>query len=1135
MKIKLIIGLITALEVILSTSSFSQNEWLYFPINTNNNRIDVGNLNVSGDSITVEALITKQISTPSSYYNIVSKHNDPADCNYLLRPATFEMSTTSGFITLTNPRTLCFDSTYHVAATYDGDSVKYFVNGVQVASQHWTGTLVQNSLTTGIGNMSSISGFYEQFIGYIDEVRIWKVARSRVEIAGNMYNLPNPTTQYGLLAYYKFDGNYNNSQGNPAYNGVPVGTQLRDTVNTLFNGSVSNLPVIVNITITASGNPVCAGTPVTFTAIPVNGGNLPVFQWKVNGVNVGTNSPIYIYSPINGDVVICQLTSSLCSINNPASSNQITMVVNPTFPVSISIVASSNPFCQGASISFTGTPINGGLIPTFHWFVNGINTGINSPVYSYSPANGDIVYCVLNSSIACPSGNPATSNLITMIEIPNSPVSVSINVSDNPVCSGTLVTFTATPTNPGTTPFYQWQVNGINAGTNSTTYTYTPVNADVVTCILNSSIILCTSNNPATSNAITMVVNTVLPVSITISPSLNPVCADSLVTFTATPGNGGISPTYQWKVNGIAAGTNLSTYSYIPLNGDLITCMLTSSEPCSSGNPASSNQIQMIVNPNNPVNISVAASQNPVCAGNFVTFTATPTNGGITPSYQWKVNGINSGPDLPVYTYVPVNGDNVSCILTSSTTACSSNNPATSNVITMIVNPVNPVNVSIASTAITICQGTSVTFTATPTNGGLAPSYQWQVNGVNAGINNSVYTYIPANNDQVTCILTSSLTVCVLNNPAISNTITMTVSSNLPVSETISANANPVCAGSSVTFTATPVNGGTSPTYQWEVNGINAGTNSNLFTYIPSNNDVVSCLLTSNLTCTTGNPATSNPITMTINGNPVVTLTPCFDTITTLNAKPIKLKGGIPLGGTYSGPGVNPLTGILTPSVAGTGTKTITYTYTNAVMCSASKSIHIIVQAAPVFTCGNNLTDIRDNKAYPTIQIGSQCWMTANLNFGTILASSQDQRDNCISEKYCYNDNPTNCTNQGGLYQWDELMLYDYTPADQGFCPPGWHIPTENEWNTLFAIWTNNGFAGSPLKYSGYSGFVALLSGARYINKSWDFQGFATFFWSSTSYGTDKAWAHGLNDPDPSVSVYPAIRVNAFSVRCLKD
>jgi hypothetical protein len=234
--------------------------------------------------------------------------------------------------------------------------------------------------------------------------------------------------------------------------------------------------------------------------------------------------------------------------------------------------------------------------------------------------------------------------------------------------------------------------------------------------------------------------------------------------------------------------------------------------------------------------------------------------------------------------------------------------------------------------------------------------------------------------------------------------------------------------------------------------------------------------MTSNLSCVTGNPASSAKIITSGTLAPIVTFTSCFDTITTINAKLIKLKGGIPLGGTYSGPGVNSLTGVYTPSVAGVGTHTITYTYTNAAMCSALAHTHIINYPVSIVNCGNPITDIRDNKVYQTVQIGSQCWLASNLNYGTTIASSQDQRDNCIPEKYCYNDNPINCTNNGGLYQWDELMQFDETTADQGFCPPGWHIPTENDWNTLFAVYINNAFAGSPLKYSGYSGFNALGS-----------------------------------------------------------
>jgi uncharacterized protein (TIGR02145 family) len=124
---------------------------------------------------------------------------------------------------------------------------------------------------------------------------------------------------------------------------------------------------------------------------------------------------------------------------------------------------------------------------------------------------------------------------------------------------------------------------------------------------------------------------------------------------------------------------------------------------------------------------------------------------------------------------------------------------------------------------------------------------------------------------------------------------------------------------------------------------------------------------------------------------------------------------------------------------------------------------------------------------------------------------------------------------QGANYQWDEIMRYDDTPGLQGLCPPAWHVPTEAEWNSLFSNWTNSGFAGSPLKYTGYSGFNALLKGVNFQNRDWYFNDFAVFFWTSTPYTEIKAWSHAMNDYDPSVSLYPSLKSNAFSVRCLKD
>ncbi|MCX6269401.1 MAG: M14 family zinc carboxypeptidase [Bacteroidetes bacterium] len=177
-------------------------------------------------------------------------------------------------------------------------------------------------------------------------------------------------------------------------------------------------------------------------------------------------------------------------------------------PVTISIAASSSPVCAGTSVNYTASPLNGGTTPVFQWKVNGANAGSNNALFSYTPVSGDQVSCVVTSNATCVTANPATSNIIAMTVNPVLPVGVSIMASANPADAGTPVTFTATATNPGTSPVFQWKINDGNVGTNSDSYTYNPVNGDVVFCVLTSGA-LCTSSNPATSNSITMVVNTI--------------------------------------------------------------------------------------------------------------------------------------------------------------------------------------------------------------------------------------------------------------------------------------------------------------------------------------------------------------------------------------------------------------------------------------------------------------------------------------------------------------------------------------------------------------------------------------------------------------------------------------------------
>jgi len=97
---------------------------------------------------------------------------------------------------------------------------------------------------------------------------------------------------------------------------------------------------------------------------------------------------------------------------------------------------------------------------------------------------------------------------------------------------------------------------------------------------------------------------------------------------------------------------------------------------------------------NGSVSIAVAPS-GAICAGTNVTFTATPTNGGSTPSYQWKKNGTNVGTNSTTYSDNALsNGDSIRCVMTSNA-ACVGENPATSNALVITVTACDQVTLNL--------------------------------------------------------------------------------------------------------------------------------------------------------------------------------------------------------------------------------------------------------------------------------------------------------------------------------------------------------------------------------------------------------------------------------------------------------
>jgi hypothetical protein len=303
-----------------------------------------------------------------------------------------------------------------------------------------------------------------------------------------------------------------------------------------------------------------------------------------------------------------------------------------------------------------------------------------------------------------------------------------------------------------------------------------------------------------------------------------------------------------------------------------VYAVLTSNYVCVTSATANSSTVTQNITANVPASVSIASSANPSCSGASVTFTATPTNGG-TPTYQWY-NGASpiSGATSSTYSSSALtNNASISVVMTSTIT-CVTGSPATSTPVVQTVSANVTPAVSIVSSNPIICNSGNTTFTATPTNGGVSPVYAWYLNGnVVSGETSATYTLNNvSNNDSVYAVLTTSVT-CYTSATANSNGIKESVVSPTAATIAISASATTINLGTNVTFTATTTFAGTTPTYQWKLNGANVGTNSATYSSTTlSSNDVVSCTLTSNYACLSGSATVnSNNITITvIAGNP---------------------------------------------------------------------------------------------------------------------------------------------------------------------------------------------------------------------------------------------------------------------------
>lgn len=639
-----------------------------------------------------------------------------------------------------------------------------------------------------------------------------------------------------------------------------------------------NPSVVPSVSIVASQTTICTGTNVTFTATSINGGTAPSYQWKLNGANIGgATTANYASSTLaNGSLISVVLTSNNpCASTNTVTSSGIAISVTTSVTPSVSISAPQTTICSGTSVTFTAAPTNAGTAPIYQWRLNGSSiTGANGISYTSSTlGNNSQISLSMTSNNACASVPTVQSNTLTVTYAASIIPVARISASQTTICTGSNVTFLATSTNGGTSPTYQWRLNGntIPGATNASYSTTTLVNNSQISVQLKSSD-LCASPSTATSNIVTITVGGSVTPSITIISSQSNICQGTTVTFTAIPVNGGTSPVFQWKVNGATVGANSNVFSSANLtNGSSVVCQMVSNNTCATVPTANSNSISMNVSPVLIPSLVISASQTNICTGANVVFNANAVNGGLSPIYRWKLNGNTiSGATSSSYSSSTLNNnDNVSAVLVSNET-CVTPSTVNSNAITLTSSGNAMPTISIAASQTSICSGATVTFATTVTSGGPSPTYQWKFNGNSAGTNASVFsTNLLADSNIVSCVMTSNAT-CVTISTVTSNGVLMLLGASVTPSIVISANTNTICSGESAVFNASASNEGTNPIYQWKLNGANIpGANGTTFT---TNNlttgDRITCSVRSSNTCANPVSVTSSFITMTVNQTP---------------------------------------------------------------------------------------------------------------------------------------------------------------------------------------------------------------------------------------------------------------------------
>ncbi len=329
--------------------------------------------------------------------------------------------------------------------------------------------------------------------------------------AGNTLFLSGNTTSTGVNFSWTGPNSFTSTLQNP---NIPSATTtasgayiLTATLNgctdkdTAF-GTVFPIPATP---VPSANTPVCTGQDLKLTATNVAGA---AYSWtSAIGFSSALQNPVRptATTAMAGKYYV-QATANGCS----SGIDSVTVTVNPAPTINM-YPSPNDSICQGATLTFVSSQSNAGSVFQRKWYRN--NTLISAATgtnYATSTAADNDVYYVALTGGNCAEPFTDTSSQILIRVFPW--LAPKVTIIANPtttVPSGTMINFTATPTNGGNSPTYQWTRNGSNiVGALSNIWGAPTLSNNDEICVNMTSSYLCPNPKTVKSNCIKVSIET---------------------------------------------------------------------------------------------------------------------------------------------------------------------------------------------------------------------------------------------------------------------------------------------------------------------------------------------------------------------------------------------------------------------------------------------------------------------------------------------------------------------------------------------------------------------------------------------------------------------------------------------------